>query len=89
MDNANQKTRAEVVLPSEELNKDIDFFTKTIGMKLHEIFPADDPSVAVIYGYGLRIRLEKGSSAPASSIKIHAEPTDELHTSVIHANIKR
>ena len=84
MDNANQKTRAEVVLPSEELNKDIDFFTKTIGMKLHEIFPADDPSVAVIYGYGLRIRLEKGSSAPASSIKIHAEPTDELHNNNSH-----
>ena len=55
MDNANHNTRAEVILPSKELNKDIDFFTKTIGMQLNEIFPADDPSVAVISGYGLRV----------------------------------
>ena len=78
MDNANHNTRAEVILPSKELNKDIDFFTKTIGMQLNEIFPADDPSVAVISGYGLRLRLEKGSNAPASSIKIHIETSNKL-----------
>ena len=85
MDNANQNTRAEVVLPSEELNNDIDFFTKTIGMQLNEIFPADDPSVAVISGYGLRIRLEKGSNAPASSIKIHTGTKNKLNT--INSNL--
>ena len=79
MDNANHNTRAEVILPSKELNKDIDFFTKTIGMQLNEIFPADDPSVAVISGYGLRIRLDKDSNAPASSIKIHVETTNKLN----------
>ena len=79
MDNANHNTRAEVILPSKELNKDIDFFTKTIGMQLNEIFPADDPSVAVISGYGLRVRLDKDSNAPASSIKIHVETTNKLN----------
>ena len=79
MGNANHNTRAEVILPSKELNKDIDFFTKTIGMQLNEIFPADDPSVAVISGYGLRVRLDKDSNAPASSIKIHVETTNKLN----------
>ena len=32
MDNANDNTRAEVVLPSKELNNDIDFFTKIVDL---------------------------------------------------------
>ena len=42
-----QNIRAEVLLPTDELRNDIPFFTKVLGMRMNEIFPADDPSVAV------------------------------------------
>ena len=70
MTKRNLQTKAELALPSKNLNEDIDFFTKKIGMRLDEIFPADDPSVAVISGFGLRLRLTKGSSEPTGTIRI-------------------
>ena len=38
--------QAEVLLPTKELRDDLPFFTKTLGLRLDSIFPADDPSVA-------------------------------------------
>ena len=56
--------RAEVVLATTDLTADIGFFTKTLKMRMDMIYPADDPSVAVFSGHGLRVRLERGSGAP-------------------------
>ena len=56
--------RAEVVLATTDLTADIGFFTKTLKMRMDTIYPADDPSVAVFSGHGLRVRLERGSGAP-------------------------
>ncbi len=47
---------AEIALPSTDLAADLAFFTETLGFRIDTIFPADNPSVAVISGYGLRIR---------------------------------
>lgn len=49
---------AQVVLPTTDLNEDIDFFTK-LGLRLDKIFPSDDPSVAIMSGLGLSIRIDK------------------------------
>ncbi len=51
---------AELVLPCADLDKKFEFFTEHLNFQIISIFPADNPSVAVIAGYGLRIRLEKG-----------------------------
>lgn len=51
--------QAEVVLPTLDLAGDIGFFTKTLHMRMDMIYPADDPSVAVFSGHGLRVRLER------------------------------
>ncbi len=50
---------AEIVLPSPDLKKDLPFFLKRLGFRLDKIFPADDPSVAVISGHGVSIRLDR------------------------------
>ena len=56
----------EVALPSMDLAADLTFYTEVLGLRLDMIFPADDPSVAVLSGHGLRIRLERGANvAPA------------------------
>jgi quercetin dioxygenase-like cupin family protein len=57
---ANPTTDAsgEVLVRSIGIARDMPFFTKTLGFRLEQIFPADDPSVAVLFGHGLRLRLD-------------------------------
>jgi quercetin dioxygenase-like cupin family protein len=50
---------AEVCLTSTDLAADLAFYTGTLGFRLDRIFPADDPSVAILYGYGVRLRLDR------------------------------
>lgn len=66
-----QNIRAEAVLGTSDLSGDIAFFTQTLGMRMLEIFPADDPREAVFGGHGLRIRLRRGASA--GSLRILAD----------------
>lgn len=54
---------AQVVLPSADLNRSIEFFRATLGFRLESIFPADEPRVAVMSGLGIRIRLDAGVAA--------------------------
>lgn len=53
---------AEVVLPCTELDETLAFFTERLGFRVASIFPADAPSVAVIVGHGLRVRLVRGAA---------------------------
>lgn len=69
-------TIAEMRLPTNELRDDIPFFTKTLGMRLDMIYPADDPQTAVFSGYGLRLRVEKGASEPPGSLRILTNDPD-------------
>ena len=56
---------AEVVYPCESLAENLAFFTETLGFRLQIVYPADAPRVAVVSGYGVRIRLEeKPGEAP-------------------------
>jgi quercetin dioxygenase-like cupin family protein len=52
--------RAEVCLPTRDLRADLGFFGNVLGMRLDSIYPADNPTVAVFSGHGLRLRLEQG-----------------------------
>ncbi len=61
---------AEIRLPSADLKQDLPFFTGKLGFRLDQIFPADDPSVAVISGYGLRLRLERGATEAPGTLRL-------------------
>lgn len=65
-----QNIRAEVVLPAQDVREDIAFFTKTLGFRLDEIYPADDPRVIVVSGFGLRVRLDAGLDAAPGTLRI-------------------
>lgn len=67
---ARPETRAEILLPTTNLRGDLPFFTKTLGMRLDMIYPADSPSVAVISGHGLRLRLDAGAQTAPGLIRI-------------------
>jgi len=70
------ETQAEIRLPTQELRDDIPFFTKTLGMRLDMIYPADDPAIAVFSGHGLRLRVEKDAPEPPGTIRIRTEDPD-------------
>jgi len=62
--------RAEIRLPTQELRNDLPFYTKTLGFRLDTIFPADNPSVAVLSGHGVRLRIEKGAPEAPGTLRI-------------------
>ena len=64
------ETRAEILLPTTDLRGDLAFFTKTLGMRLDMIYPADNPAVAVISGHGLRLRLDAEAQTAAGLIRL-------------------
>lgn len=71
-------TQAEIRLPTSELRDDLPFYTKTLGMRLDMIFPADNPSVAVLSGHGLRIRIEKGATESPGTLRILTDDPDNF-----------
>ena len=64
------ETHAEFRLPTSELRDDLPFYTRTLGMRLDMIYPADNPEVAVLSGHGLRLRIEKGAPEAPGTIRI-------------------
>ena len=61
---------AEMLLTCNNLNETLQFFTDKLGFKMESIAPAEKPSLAVISGYGIRIRLEPGNNPDPSSINL-------------------
>jgi quercetin dioxygenase-like cupin family protein len=68
--------RAEIRLPTQELREDLPFYTRTLGMRLDMIYPADNPEVAVLSGHGLRLRIQKGASEAPGTLRILTEDPD-------------
>ncbi|MFN0241704.1 MAG: cupin domain-containing protein [Planctomycetota bacterium] len=61
---------AQVVVPCSELEPTLAFFTERLAFRVDTISPADDPSVAVISGYGVRLRLERGGVGAAGVLRL-------------------
>ena len=68
--------RAEVILPTTSLSRDLPFFTKTLRMRLDAIWPADDPAVAILSGHGLRLRLDAHEKGPPGRLRILSDHPD-------------
>lgn len=49
---------AQVVVPCSSLDETLAFFVDRLGMRLEAIFPADAPAVAIVSGFGVRVRLD-------------------------------
>lgn len=62
-------TAAEIRFPSLNLHDDLPFY-EGLGFRLDQIWPADDPTVAIISGHGLRIRLERGAAEAPGTIRL-------------------
>jgi quercetin dioxygenase-like cupin family protein len=70
MTETHNAARAEFRLPTAELRDDLPFYTKVLGFRLDMIYPADNPSVAVLSGHGVRLRIEKGATEAPGTLRI-------------------
>ena len=68
-------TVAEVRFPSPDVQEDITFFTQYLGFRLDQIYPADQPAVAVLSGHGVRLRLETGAKEPLGTCLLYTSPS--------------
>lgn len=66
----NKSIRAQVLLPTRNLRDDLPFYTKTLGMRLDEIYPADDPSCASLSGHGLNICIDRAATTAPGMLRI-------------------
>ena len=67
---------AEVVFPCENLAENMAFFTETLGFRLQIVYPADSPRVAVVSGYGIRIRLEEKTDKTPALLRLLGRGSD-------------
>jgi quercetin dioxygenase-like cupin family protein len=61
---------AQVVLPCPELDPTLEFFTERLGFRVAAIYPADDPAVAVVSGYGLRVQLDRDAKGDPGVLRL-------------------
>jgi mannose-6-phosphate isomerase-like protein (cupin superfamily) len=68
---------AEMVLPCPEFDATLAFFTG-LGFQVETIFPADAPTVAVIAGHGLRLRLARDGGVAPGTIRLRCREPDKI-----------
>jgi quercetin dioxygenase-like cupin family protein len=61
---------ARVIVPCAELDPTLSFFTERLGFRVEAIYPADDPSVVVVSGYGVRLQLDRGAEGPPGALRL-------------------
>ena len=69
---------AEIVLGSVDLDADMSFFTEQLGFQIDSIFPADEPRVVTLSGYGLRVRLERDVETSPCTIRLQCDTPNAM-----------
>ena len=64
---------AEIVMPCADLSANLSFFTDKLGFAVAAIFPSDDPTVGVLNGHGIRIRLEQGTGRSSHTLRLNCD----------------
>ena len=60
-------------MPCQSLDETLAFFVDKLNFRIEMIYPADAPRVAVISGYGVRLRLDSAAKGEPGSIRILTE----------------
>ena len=58
------------MLPCADLDPTVEFFVDRLGFRLDAIFPADDPTVAVLSGHGATVRLDGSLDGDAGHLRL-------------------
>ena len=60
----------QLVLPCADLDPTLKFFVDRLGFRLDAIFPADQPSVAVLSGHGTTVRLDRSLDGEPGHLRL-------------------
>ena len=63
---------AEIVVPCLDLDQTLSFFIENLGFRVEMITPADNPKMAIVSGYGLRLCLRSGGSGKDIFLRLHS-----------------
>ena len=63
---------AEVVVPCLDLDQTLSFFIENLGFRVEMITPADNPKMAIVSGYGLRLCLRSGGSGKDIFLRLYS-----------------
>ncbi|WP_425405815.1 cupin domain-containing protein [Hwanghaeella sp.] len=78
---------AEIVLPCRDFDASLEFYRHTLGFKIETIYPADSPSTAIVFGHGVRLRLERGSDSAAVTLRLtSADPAFKAPIDLVAPN---
>ena len=69
---------AQCVIPTEDLQADIPFFTKVLNMRMDTIYPADDPKVAVFSGHGISVCIDKDAIGSPANINLLVDAPEKF-----------
>jgi mannose-6-phosphate isomerase-like protein (cupin superfamily) len=67
---------AQVVLPCGSLDETLAFFVDDVGMRVEAIFPADAPTVAIVSGFGVRLRLDSTIRGEPGRLRVMTTTAD-------------
>lgn len=71
-------SQAQVLIPSSDLPLEVDYFT-SIGFRLENIYPADDPTIAIMSAYGLQICINRNANIEAPHLQILTDQVEVLN----------
>lgn len=71
-------TTAEAMIACNDINAALAFYVDRLGFRVDSIFPADDPAVAVLRGYGLRLRLDPEAPPSPATLRISSTDLDAM-----------
>ncbi len=76
-----QNNLTQVLLPGKDLTKEMDFFT-SIGFRLDNIFPSDDPAVAFMSGHGINLRLDKNADVSPPTLHLRTDEPESINNGI-------
>jgi quercetin dioxygenase-like cupin family protein len=68
---------AELVIPCDELDETLAYFVDELKFRTESIYPSDAPRVAVIAGYGVRLRLDAGAQGSPGTLRLRCNRLSE------------
>ena len=81
---SNNIQTAEIVLACSELDETLAFFVETLRFQIDSIFPADAPAVAILSGYGIRLRLDRYATSKPATLRLYCSTP----TTVAEGNLR-
>lgn len=68
----------QVLMACDELNPTLEFLKNTLGLRIDAIFPADNPSTAMLSGHGLSLRLGVGLANGVKELRVLCDDPCQL-----------